>query len=326
MRIVVTGGAGFIGSQITDARLDAGDEVLVIDDLSTGYLTNLESASSKHSKAFRFCEADICSDAAAAAIVEFRPEIVFHQAAQMNVRKSVSDPDFDAEKNVVGTVKMLEAARRAGTRRFLFSSTGGAIYGEQEQYPADESHRVQPECPYGVSKRAGELYLEYYARVYGLQTVALRYANVYGPRQNPKGEAGVVAIFIDRMLAGDTLRINGDGKQTRDFVFVADVVRANMLASAAELTQPFSVFNVGTGKESTLLDLVEHLQSNYALTRTEQEPTDVVVEHGPALPGEQRRSVIDAARISQQLGWSAAVSFRDGLLETLESFRRKKSA
>lgn len=318
MRAVVTGGGGFIGSHLTDSLLAGGAEVLVIDDFSTGRRENLHAAKLQHGERLTVLEVDMCLAEAARELRKYRPEIVFHQAAQMNVRRSVDDPVFDATRNVVGLVSMIEAAKEAGARRFFMASTGGAIYGEQEQFPADENHRTEPECPYGVSKHAGELYLEYYARAHKMQCVALRYANVYGPRQNPKGEAGVVAIFAERILAGQELTVNGDGLQTRDFIFVGDVVAANLAVCNAEFSPGFEVFNVGRGQESTVLDIVSGLAEAAA---KEQPGVDVRVTHGPALHGEQRRSVIDAGKLSKRLGWSPQMSLGKGLELTLESFR-----
>lgn len=308
MRALVTGGAGFIGSNLVDALLARGAEVLVIDDFSTGREDNLTTAKKVGDKRLTVLRLDICSPDAHKAVQDFKPETVFHQAAQMNVRKSVAEPLFDADKNVLGTINMLDAARLAGVKTFMFASTGGAIYGEQETFPATESHRVRPESPYGVSKRCGELYMEYFSRTYGFRAVAMRYANVYGPRQHPKGEAGVVAIFSMRIRDGETLRVNGDGKQTRDFVFIGDVVNANMLALEKAPTG-FSFFNVGTGIETDILQLVAAFPGG----------DKIKVEHGPGLAGEQMRSVIDYSKATRELGWKPQVKLAEGLRETLKS-------
>ncbi|HQH28206.1 MAG TPA: GDP-mannose 4,6-dehydratase, partial [Oligoflexia bacterium] len=251
---------------------------------------------------------------------DFKPEVVFHLAAQMNVRRSVEAPVFDTHENVVGTVNMVEAARCAGSR-FVFSSTGGAIYGEQDLFPADETHAIRPKCPYGVSKRAAELYLEYYGREYAMVCTALRFGNVYGPRQNPFGEAGVVAIFAKKALRGEILRINGDGKQTRDFVHVQDVVRACMAAAVERQDAGFDVFNVGTGRECSVNDIVAGFRAVWPQVAAEGAVQSFAVEHGPALAGEQMRSVIDAAKLSKRFGWQARVRLEEGLLQTILSFR-----
>lgn len=316
-RALVTGGGGFIGSHIVDALLAQGVTVLAADDFSTGNRDNLRQAQKSGTK-FRLEEVDICSEKFRAAVVAFKPEVIFHLAAQMNVRKSVAEPLFDADKNVLGTISMLEAARESGARRIIFASTGGAIYGEQETFPATEEHRIEPECPYGVSKRCGELYMEYYSRAHKLEIIALRFGNVYGPRQNPKGEAGVVAIFINNLLSGKPLRVNGDGKQTRDFVFVDDVVRANILASDWTKASRFQVFNIGWGIEKSVVDIVDGLRKVWD---AEKRPTVFASEFGPALPGEQRRSVIDSRRYQSTTGWKPEVGLDEGLRLTFESFR-----
>lgn len=319
MRAVVTGGAGFIGSHVVDALLERGADVLVVDDFSTGRAENLRAAET--SGRVRVARADICHSDAAAEIVSFKPDVVFHLAAQMNVRRSVAEPSFDAEKNVLGTVNLLESARKAGVHKFIFASTGGAIYGEQEQFPAPEEHRVQAECPYGVSKRCGELYLEFFSRFYNFAGVALRFANVYGPRQNAKGEAGVVAIFSERLLSDEPLTVNGDGNQTRDFIYVGDVVAANLAALAIE-TPGLTVFNVGRGIETSVNQLVDAMKDSWLELNGGKLKRDVVVNYGPALPGEQRRSVIDPGKLQRGLGWKGRMELREGLRLTIESFRR----
>ena len=321
VRAVVTGGAGFIGSHLVEALIERGVRVLVIDNLVTGYRANLERLRAAPD-ALELLELDIRDPSIAEHIARFAPDGIFHLAAQMDVRKSVRDPLFDSSVNVGGTVQLLSALAQANGKFFVFASTGGAIYGEQSAFPAAEDHPVHPECPYGVSKRCGELYLEYFARKSGIACTALRFANVYGPRQNAKGEAGVVAIFSERLLRGEAIRINGAGEQTRDFVYAGDVVRA-MLAAQARKSHGFEAFNVGTGIETSLLSLVATLRNIWeegapgftAPVRFSE------VTHGPALPGEQQRSVIDIARISRELGWKPEVSLRDGLARTLISFR-----
>lgn len=316
-RVVVTGGGGFIGSHIVDALLKHGDEVLVIDNFSTGRRENLRAASS--SSKLKVLEADIASREAFDALLQFKPQAVYHLAAQMNVRRSVAEPQFDAHSNVLGTVNLLEASRQAGIEHFIFASTGGAIYGEQEYFPADEKHPIHPECPYGAAKKCGEIYLDYFSRTYHFCGVALRFGNVYGPRQNPKGEAGVVAIFSERLLDGRELVINGDGEQTRDYIYVGDVVEAVIRASS--LSEGFHVFNVGWGRELSLLDLVASMKRAWANIRKDGDREFSPVRHGPPLPGEQRRSVISPALIGSALGWQPKMSFDEGLEKTIASFR-----
>lgn len=304
MTILVTGGAGFIGSHIVDALVDDGHAVVIIDDLSMGKRENL------HPKA-EFHQLDIRSDKVQRVFQEHRFDAVIHEAAQMDVRRSVEDPGFDASVNILGSLNLLEYARITGVKKFIFASTGGAIYGEQEYFPADEKHPVRPISPYGIAKLSVEKYLFYYGEIHGLRYISLRYANVYGPRQNPHGEAGVVAIFAGKMLSGSQPLINGDGKQTRDYVYVADVVKANMLA----LTHPISaIFNVGTGIETdvnTLFSIIRGLSDSPCGD-----------EHGPAKKGEQRRSVIDSSGLLKSFGWKPSVSLPDGLQQTVEYFRK----
>lgn len=319
MRILVTGGAGFIGSHIVDGLLEKEHQVLVLDNFSSGLRSNLEQAFASFSAKIEVCEADICSEEAANAIKNYKPDAVIHHAAQINVRSSVSDPAFDAEKNVVGTVKILSASASAGCRKVLFASTGGAIYGEQDVFPAPEGHPVRPESPYGVSKRAAELYLDYFARKCGIGVVVLRYSNVFGPRQNPKGEAGVVAIFCRQLLEGKPLVINGDGGQTRDFVFVKDVVAANLLALDATEEGALRMFNVGVSTETSVNQLAESLKDVWEEYSSNQADltTGVEILHREAAQGEQRRSVIDVSFIRRELGWSPKVDLRAGLKQTL---------
>ena len=305
MKIVVTGGAGFIGSTVVDLYVSKGHEVLVVDNLVTGKRANLNPKA-------RFFELDIRDPKTADLIRSERPDVVNHHAAQMDVRKSVADPIFDAETNILGTVALLMAARDAGTKKFLFVSSGGAVYGEQETFPAPETHPTWPVSPYGVSKRSGELYAHFFKAEYGLPFVAFRYANVYGPRQDPHGEAGVVAIFSGKMLRGEPVTVNGDGKQTRDYVFVGDVARMSALALEAEATGPV---NIGTGIETDVNQLAALLLD---VSKSKSE-----VRHGPAKSGEQKRSVVDIRRAAADFGWRPEVSLRDGLAKTVEFFRTK---
>jgi UDP-glucose 4-epimerase len=305
MKILVTGGAGFIASHVADAYLAAGHEVVILDDLSSGKRANVPAAA-------KFYHADVRSPEAREIVRNERPQVLSHHAAQMDVRRSVADPAFDADVNVLGTINMLEAAREVGADRVVFASSGGATYGEQEQFPAPETHPHNPLSPYGITKATGEHYLFYYHAVYGLPYVALRYGNVFGPRQDPHGEAGVVAIFTERLLAGQAPTINGDGKQTRDYVFVGDVVRANVAALTTTFVGPA---NIGTGVETDVNTLYAHLR---VLTGSPQQ-----AQHGPAKPGEQRRSVIAIERAAAVLGWRPEVPLEEGLRRTVEFFRAR---
>jgi UDP-glucose 4-epimerase len=305
MKILVTGGAGFIGSHVVDAYVAAGHEVIVVDDLSTGHRENLNPKA-------KFVQLDITDPKTVELIRDERPAVLNLHAAQMDVRRSVADPIFDARVNILGTINLLEGARKANVRRVMFVSSGGAAYGEQETFPAPESHPTNPLSPYGVSKRSGELYAFFYQAEYHIPFIALRYANVYGPRQDPHGEAGVVAIFSGKMLRGEPVTINGDGKQTRDYVFVGDIARANVLALESLATGPL---NIGTAKETDVNELAG-LLLEAAGSRSE-------VKHGPAKQGEQRRSVVDWSRAARELGWRPEVPIAEGLKRTVEWFRAR---
>ena len=303
MRIVVTGGAGFIASHIVDAYLERGHEVHIVDDLSTGQSGNLNPRADLH-------EIDIADPKAARLIERIKPDALCHHAAQMDVRHSVADPGFDARVNIIGFINLLEACKNCAVKKVLFASSGGAVYGEQDVFPAAEDHPTRPASPYGVSKRAGELYLSYYQQAFGLPYIALRYANIYGPRQSAKGEAGVVAIFLSLLLTGKTPVINGDGGQTRDYVYVGDVVAAN----AAALDSPFvGAVNIGTGVETDVVTIFEHLRRAVG--------SQIEAVHGPAKPGEQRRSCLDARLAAQVLGWRPQTALADGLRRTAEYYR-----
>jgi UDP-glucose 4-epimerase len=297
MRILVTGGAGFIGSHVADRYVADGHEVAVLDDLSTGRRENVNDGA-------RLVEADLA--AAAEAFADARPEVCFHLAAQADVRVSVERPDFDAEVNLLGTIHVLEAARGHGVQ-VVFASSGGAIYGECDG-PAAEDAPLLPLAPYGASKLAAEEYLETYNRLYEIGHVALRYGNVYGPRQDPHGEAGVVAIFLGRLAHAQPLRIFGDGRQARDYVYVGDIVEATLAAQGHA-----GVYNVGTGTETSVLDLAEACQRVAGIS--------VETEHAPARPGELQRSVVDPGRAQRELGFRAKTSLEDGLAATWEFVR-----
>jgi len=305
MKILVTGGAGFIGSNIVDAYLAQGHEVFVVDDLSSGNLENLAPAA-------KFFKIDVRDPEIEKIFRENKFDVVNHLAAQMDVRRSVADPLFDASVNILGTLNLLENSVRHGVKKIIFSSTGGAIYGEQDYFPADEQHPTRPVSPYGIAKLSVEKYLFFYNVVHGLGYCVLRYANVYGPRQNPHGEAGVVAIFTSKLLSGEKPVINGEGKQTRDYTFVGDVVRANVLALGYDKPD---IFNIGTGKETDVNVLFGHLKR---LTGSSAAET-----HGPAKQGEQMRSVVESSKASRILGWHPDVTLEDGLRQTVEYFKSK---
>lgn len=308
MRVLVTGGAGFIGSNIADALLASGHAVWVVDDLSSGRRENVPGAAG-------FTQADIRSPAVAEAFRAFRPDVLCHHAAQMDVRKSVADPAFDADVNVVGTLRVLELCREHGCRRVLFASTGGAIYGDQDVYPAPEGHPTRPLSPYGVAKLAVEHYLYFYGAEHGFRSTCLRYANVYGPRQNPHGEAGVVAVFVNRLLAGQVPRINGEGTQTRDFTFVGDVVRANLAALEKDLD---GAYNVGTGIETSVNALYDVIRAAVGV--------ETRAEHGPGKPGEQQRSSLDASHLRHATGFSPETGLAEGIRATVDYFRALSAA
>ncbi|WP_455389132.1 SDR family oxidoreductase [Petrachloros mirabilis] len=307
MKVLVTGGAGFIGSHLVDRLVQEGHEVIIVDNLATGKRRNINRAA-------RFYKLDIQSWRLERVFRNERPNVVMHLAAQMDVRKSVEDPMFDAQVNILGTLNVLQQAVRHGVRKVVFSSSGGAIYGEQETCPAPESHLTQPLSPYGLSKLCGEQYLSYFQRVSGLQVVSLRYANVYGPRQDPEGEAGVVAIFIQKLLNNEQAVINGNGRQTRDFVFVEDVVDANLGMMGQETK---GTYNVGTGTETSVNDLFRMLIQLTGSTCKEV--------HGPAKKGEQARSVIDSTKLRQELSWEPKTDLNEGLRKTVDYFRERLS-
>jgi UDP-glucose 4-epimerase len=305
MDCVVTGGAGFIGSNLVDALVARGDRVTVIDNLSSGKRENLNGALERGAE---LKVADV-SDAAAIADIfaAARPAVAFHLGAQIDVRVSVSDPADDANVNVLGTIAVLEAARMAGTRRVVNSSTGGGLYGDADVLPTPEDHPIRPLAPYGQGKLAAEGYCDLYSRLHGLSTISLRYGNVYGPRQDVHGEAGVVAIFCGCLVDKRTPTVFGDGRQTRDWVDVSDVVRANLLAADSTLTSPV---NIGHGRETAVLDLIDAL--NDVSGGAMPEP-----EFAPDRPGEVARSCLDVTRAKQELGWEAEVQLRDGLRRIL---------
>jgi UDP-glucose 4-epimerase len=306
MRALVTGGAGFIGSHVVDALVEGGEEVTVIDDLSTGRRENLEQAADAALHELDIRDAEAVADV----VARVQPEVVYHLAAQIDVRKSVADPAFDASVNVIGTINLLRASLDAGVRRFVNTSSGGAIYGENEQIPASEAHPVRSMAPYGHSKFCAEGYADLYTRLHGLSTVSLRYGNVYGPRQDPLGEAGVIAIFCGLLLEGGNPTVFGDGLQTRDYVYVGDVVDANLKAAASD---PEGPFNIGCEVETSVLDLVAALAPEAS--------GDFEPQFAPERPGEVQRSTLDCSRAHEELGWKARVPLEKGLELTLASLR-----
>jgi UDP-glucose 4-epimerase len=305
MHVIVTGGAGFIGAHSARELLARGHRVTAVDDLSHGKREALPQGADLH-------VLDVRSPDLAGLFRQLAPDAVLHLAAQMDVRKSMADPLFDASVNVLGTINALRASVEAGARRFVFASSGGAVYGEQDVFPAREDHPRRPESAYGVSKLCGEEYLALYRRASGLGTLALRYANVYGPGQDPLGEAGVVAIFCERLLAGREAVINGDGLQTRDYVHVSDVAAINALALESAVT---GALNVGTGRETNVVEIAKLLAGFTGSASP--------IRHGPAKPGEQRRSAVDPAAAQQALGWQPRIGLEQGLAETAAWFRSR---
>ncbi|TAJ08389.1 MAG: NAD-dependent epimerase/dehydratase family protein [Nitrospirae bacterium] len=303
MKILVTGGAGFIGSHLVDRLVQEGYDVVVVDNLSTGKRKNIN-------KAANFYKTDIQGSGLERVFRKERPTMVMHLAAQMDVRRSVADPTYDAQINILGTLNVLAQAVKHGTRKMIFASSGGAIYGEQEVFPAPETHPLRPMSPYGISKLSGEHYLFYYQAMSGIQAVSLRFANVYGPRQDPEGEAGVVSIFAQKLLHGEQPIINGNGRQTRDFIFVDDIVEAHLAVMGKEVQ---GTYNVGTGEETTVNELFRILAD---LTNPQSKEL-----HGPAKKGEQLRSVVDSTKLRRELGWDSKVSIREGLSRTVDFFR-----
>ncbi|KAA3620006.1 MAG: NAD-dependent epimerase/dehydratase family protein [Calditrichaeota bacterium] len=305
MKTLVTGGAGFIGSHIVDALLEKGHDVAIVDSMITGQKDNINPDA-------KFFQLDIRSEELGDLLKQEKFDAVIHQAAQMDVRKSVEDPRFDADTNIMGTINLLRACAESGVKRFQFASTGGASYGEQSEFPATEEHPQWPDSPYGITKLACERYINYFSQSYGMSYALLRYANVYGPRQNPHGEAGVVAIFCKLLLADKQPIINGDGKQTRDFVYVSDVVQANL--RALEHNDNFYL-NVGTGIETDINTIFHELNSGIGTQKLEK--------HAPAKTGEQVRSVLSFAKTKEILGWEPQVDLKTGINETIKFFQNK---
>ncbi len=306
MKILVTGGAGFIGSHIADAYIENDHDVVIVDNLSTGRRENINPKA-------RFFNLDITAKNIHQLFIEEKFDIVNHHAAQIDVRKSVLDPIYDAGINIIGTINILESAVKSGVKKIIFASTGGAVYGEQIYFPADENHPINPVSPYGITKFSIEKYLNFYKVEYGLNYSVLRYANVYGPRQNPFGEAGVVAIFTNKLLNQEQPVINGNGNQTRDYVFVGDIVIANLLVLNDNRSD---IYNIGTGIEITVNELFKLLNELIGSKFEEK--------HGPAAKGEQQRSVISSEKILKELNWKPTTSLIDGLKITLDFYNKYK--
>lgn len=306
MKVLVTGGAGFIGSHVTDAYVDAGFDVVVVDNLSSGRRDYLNPRA-------RFYEMDIRDSDLSGVFEKERPEVVNHHAAQPSVTASVADPGHDADVNILGTLNLLALGKEFGARKFIFASTGGAIYGNPEYIPADEEHPTRPLSPYGIGKMAGEYYARFYGSM-GIVAAILRYANVYGPRQDPHGEAGVVAIFSNAMLAGNPPTIYGDGAQTRDFIYVEDAARANLLATRSDVPD---TTNIATGVETTVNDIFRQIAG---LTGFHDDP-----EYAPARAGEVYRIALDNAHARSWLGWTPSIPLEEGLMRTVDWFRSSRS-
>lgn len=308
-KILVTGGAGFIGSHVVDLFVAQGYEVVIVDDLSTGRASNLNPAA-------KFYQVDIRSPQLREVFETEKPDFVSHHAAQMDVRRSVAQPLFDADINILGSINLLEIAKDFQVKRLVYISTGGAVYGEPERLPCDESHPINPICQYGASKHTVEHYLYMYYANYGLKYTVLRYPNVFGPRQDPHGEAGVVAIFTGRMLAGESVTINGDGEQTRDFVYVGDCAQANLLALTID-HEP-GIYNLGWGRPTSINEICSVLVeiTNYSLP----------VQYGPAKVGETRHIYLDASKAKKDLGWEPTITLEEGLEKTVEYFKISEKA
>lgn len=305
-KVLITGGAGFIGSHLADKLIEKGHEVVVVDNLSTGSKQNLN-------KLAKFYKADIRDKKIENIFQKEKPDVVFHFAAQINVRESVEDPKGDADVNIIGGLNILENCKKYGIKKIIFSSTGGAIYGDANVLPTPENYVEYPMSPYGIAKLATEKYLNYYNRVFGIPFIALRFANVYGPRQNSKGEAGVISIFCSKLFSGQQPIINGNGMQTRDFVYVLDVANAAILALR---TEKIGVFNIGTRIETNINDV-------FALIKSESR-VNCNVAYGPASKGEQQRSCLDYSKVKNELGWEPKYDLKNGIKETVEWFKKNK--
>ncbi|MCL4385585.1 MAG: GDP-mannose 4,6-dehydratase [Actinobacteria bacterium] len=308
MKILITGGAGFIGSHVADLLLENEYDVCIVDNLSSGKLENVNSNA-------KFYKCDIRDSQIYKIIEDEKPQIIIHNAAQMSVRNSVEDPLNDADINIIGGLNILEAAKKTKVEKIIFASSGGVVYGEQQYFPADEDHPTKPICPYGVAKLSYEKYLYYYHYIFGIKYIALRYANIYGPRQDPYGEAGVVAIFSKKLLSDDQPVINGDGMQTRDYVYVKDVATANLLAVN---TDYIGEINIGTALETNVNKIFNILKNAAG-------KPDLEEVHGPAKDGEQKRSVLSYRKAQQILGWKPEVKLEEGLVKTFNWFKEENN-
>ena len=305
MNILITGGAGFIGSNVADGLLEKKHKVVIVDDLSNGKKENIPGGA-------RFYRCDIRSKKLSSIFKAEKPEVVIHNAAQLSVRVSVENPLMDADINVIGGLNVIQACHTYNVNKIIFASSGGTVYGEQKYFPADEEHPTRPISPYGVAKLATENYLYYFYKTYGLKYISLRYGNIYGPRQDPYGEAGVVAIFSSKIIKGSNPIINGDGLQTRDYVYVGDVVDVNIRAIESDFT---GALNIGTGKETTVLELFKILREVSGKSGVEE-------VHGPAREGEQRRSQLSYELAKKILGWQPEITLEEGLKSTYNWFKK----
>ena len=312
MKALVTGGAGFIGSHLVDKLIEHNHQVIVLDDLSCGREDNLPAEVLEQQNGSKFYKTDIRDKAVSDIFEQEKPEVVFHLAAQKNVRVSLEDPGYDADVNIKGSLNLLENCVKSGVKKFIFSSTGGAIYGEADIIPTPETYKEQPLCPYGIAKLALEKYLFYYQQQYGLNYYALRYANVYGPRQDPMGEAGVVAIFVKKLLSCEQPVINGDGNQTRDYVYVADVVEANYQAFQQE---KYGIYNIGINQEISVNELYQIILKAVGANMPEK--------HGPAILGEQLRSCLDYSLAKKELSWQPQTKLEEGIELTINYFKKQ---
>jgi UDP-glucose 4-epimerase len=307
LKILVTGGAGFIGSNVADAFIKEGHEVFIVDNFLTGFKENVNPKA-------KLIESDINDSEFLVKLFEKEKfDVVDHHAAQIDVRKSVADPVYDANINILGTLNLLQNSVKTGVKKFIFASTGGAVYGEQDHFPADENHPTKPVSPYGITKLSVEKYLYFYRQQYKLNYSILRYANIYGPRQNPFGEAGVVAIFVNKLLNGQQPIINGDGKQTRDYTYVGDVVKANLLVLDDNESE---IYNIGTSIETDVNRIFAQINKIIGSGKEEK--------HGPTAPGEQMRSVITSEKLFNRFNWKPFTNLEDGLKKTVEYFKHKK--
>jgi len=302
-KILVTGGAGFIGSHLVDKLIEKGHQVVVVDNLATGKKENLNHKA-------KFYEVDICDSKISQIFEEEKPEVIFHFAAQIDVRKSIKDPIENAKVNILGALNILENCRKISVKKFIFASSGGAIYGDTDVIPTPETHPENPESPYGIAKLTVEKYLNFYKKTFGLNYIVLRIANVYGPRQDSKGEGGVIAIFCDKMLKDEQPTINGDGEQARDFVYVDDALESALLGMESEKS---GVYNIGTGKETSINEIFRRIKE---LTNSNCKEV-----YGPAKQGEQKRNCLDYSKAKEKLNWQPKYDLEEGLKETIKWFK-----